>query len=172
MLLLFLLVIAYLLLRYAALLIIVNILLLTQARNFRFPCGLVYVAEPGYVYLHHVSLYWCLYLFKFWPNGGPGHYSYQEHNDHLDISVVISYLKELCSINCRYFLRAKVPRHAIIKKFGGEEISRLEDLISVLSKLARGARVPLEYINYLDRHRRKVLVIIYFPVKIYQRLHW
>ncbi|GFY86732.1 DegP protease 7 [Actinidia rufa] len=89
-----------------------------QARNFRFPCGLVYVAEPG------------------------------------------------------YFLRAKVPRHAIIKKFGGEEISRLEDLISVLSKLARGARVPLEYINYLDRHRRKVLVIIYFPVKIYQRLRW
>ncbi|XP_057491600.1 protease Do-like 7 isoform X1 [Actinidia eriantha] len=92
-----------------------------QARNFLFPCGLVYVAEPG------------------------------------------------------YFLRAKVPRHAIIKKFGGEEISRLEDLISVLSKLARGARVPLEYINYLDRHRRKsVLVTIdrhewYAPPEIYTR---
>ncbi|CAL5369264.1 unnamed protein product [Camellia sinensis] len=51
--------------------------------------------------------------------------------------------------------RAGVPRHAIIKKFGGKEISQLEDLISVLSKLARGARVPLEYISYKDRHRRK-----------------
>lgn len=52
--------------------------------------------------------------------------------------------------------RAGVPRHAIIKKFAGEEISRLEDLISVLSKLSRGARVPIEYISYMDRHRRKV----------------
>lgn len=61
--------------------------------------------------------------------------------------------------------RAGVPRHAIIKKFAGEEISRLEELISVLSKLSRGARVPLEYISYMDRHRRKVyemLPIIYF----------
>ncbi|GFS36901.1 DegP protease 7 [Actinidia rufa] len=69
--------------------------------------------------------------------------------------------------------RAGVPRHAIIKKLGGEEISRLEDLISVLSKLARGARVPLEYISYMDRHRRKsVLVTIdrhewYAPPQIY-----
>ncbi|GMP31074.1 hypothetical protein CsSME_00005446 [Camellia sinensis var. sinensis] len=76
-----------------------------QARNFRFHCGLVYVAEPGYM-----------------------------------------------------LFRAGVPRHAIIKKFGREEISRLADLISVLSKLARGARVPLEYISYMDRHRRKVHV--------------
>lgn len=53
--------------------------------------------------------------------------------------------------------RAGVPRHAIIKKFAGEEISQLEDLITVLSKLSRGARVPLEYISYTDRHRSKVL---------------
>ncbi|EXC20661.1 Protease Do-like 7 [Morus notabilis] len=52
--------------------------------------------------------------------------------------------------------RAGVPRHAIIKKFAGEEISRLEELISVLSKLSRGARVPLEYVSYTDRHRRKI----------------
>ncbi|KAJ7964515.1 protease Do-like 7 [Quillaja saponaria] len=93
-----------------------------QARNFRFHCGLVYVAEPGYM------------LFK-----------------------------------------ARVPRHAIIKKFSGEEISRLEDLISVISKLSRGARVPLEYISYTDRHRRKsVLVTVdrhewYAPPQIYTR---
>ncbi|KAA8530643.1 hypothetical protein F0562_005423 [Nyssa sinensis] len=55
--------------------------------------------------------------------------------------------------------RAGVPRHAIIKKFAGEEISRLEDLISVLSKLSRGARVPLEYISYMDRHRRKSVLV-------------
>ncbi|XP_016570153.1 protease Do-like 7 isoform X5 [Capsicum annuum] len=76
-----------------------------QARNFRFNCGLVYIAEPGYM----------LY-------------------------------------------RAGVPRHSIIKKFAGEGISRLEDLISVLSKLSRGARVPLEYINYKERHQKKVHV--------------
>ncbi|CAL8137411.1 unnamed protein product [Prunus armeniaca] len=71
--------------------------------------------------------------------------------------------------------RAGVPRHAIIKKFAGEEISRLEDLISVLCKLSRGARVPLEYISYMDRHRRKsVLVTVdrhewYAPPQIYTR---
>lgn len=52
--------------------------------------------------------------------------------------------------------RAGVPRHAIIKKFAGEEILQLENLITVLSKLSRGARVPLEYISYTDRHRSKV----------------
>lgn len=55
--------------------------------------------------------------------------------------------------------RAGVPRHAIIKKFAGEDITKLDDFISVLSKLSRGARVPLEYISYTDRHRRKVLLV-------------
>ncbi|KAE8660747.1 Protease Do-like 7 [Hibiscus syriacus] len=55
--------------------------------------------------------------------------------------------------------RAAVPRHAIIKKFAGEEISKLEDLISVLSKHSRGARVPLEYISYQDRHRKKSVLV-------------
>ncbi|KAK4426563.1 Protease Do-like 7 [Sesamum alatum] len=93
-----------------------------QARNFRFQCGIVYVAEPGYM-----------------------------------------------------LFRAGVPRHAIIKKFAGEDISRLDDFISVLSKLSRGARVPLEYISYTDRHRRKsVLVTVdrhewYAPPQIYTR---
>ncbi|XP_052729611.1 protease Do-like 7 isoform X1 [Vigna angularis] len=93
-----------------------------QARNFRFHCGLVYVAEPGYM-----------------------------------------------------LFRAGVPRHAIIKKFAGEEISYLEELITVISKLSRGARVPLEYISYMDRHRRKsVLVTVdrhewYAPPQIYTR---
>lgn len=61
------------------------------------------------------------------------------------------------------FSRAGVPRHAIIKKFAGEEISRLEDFVSVLSKLSRGTRVPLEYISYVDRHRRKVFEML--PLK-------
>lgn len=56
------------------------------------------------------------------------------------------------------FFRAGVPRHAIIKKFSGEDISKLEDFVAILSKLSRGARVPLEYISYSDRHRRKVLL--------------
>ncbi|KAL2499493.1 Protease Do-like 7 [Abeliophyllum distichum] len=93
-----------------------------QARNFRFHCGLVYVAEQGYM-----------------------------------------------------LFRAGVPRHAIIKKFAGEDISSVDDLISVLSKLSRGARVPLEYISHTDRHRRKsVLVTVdrhewYAPPQIYTR---
>nr|XP_043614725.1 protease Do-like 7 isoform X2 [Erigeron canadensis] len=71
--------------------------------------------------------------------------------------------------------KAGVPRHAIIKKFAGEDISHLEDFINVLSKLSRGARVPLEYITYTDRHRRKsVLVTVdrhewYAPPQIYTR---
>ncbi|XP_010062238.1 protease Do-like 7 isoform X3 [Eucalyptus grandis] len=93
-----------------------------QARNCRFRCGRVYVAEPGYM-----------------------------------------------------LFRAGVPRHAIITKFAGKEISVLDDLITVLSKLSRGARVPLEYISYLDRHRTKsVLVTVdrhewYAPPQIYNR---
>ncbi|KAF8378635.1 hypothetical protein HHK36_029984 [Tetracentron sinense] len=71
--------------------------------------------------------------------------------------------------------RAGVPRHAIMKKFAGKEISQLEELILVLSKLSRGARVPLEYISYTDRHRSKsVLVTVdrhewYAPPQIYTR---
>ncbi|KAL0378006.1 UNVERIFIED_CONTAM: Protease Do-like 7 [Sesamum radiatum] len=93
-----------------------------QARNFHFQCGLVYVADQGYM-----------------------------------------------------LLRAGVPRHAIIKKFAGVEITRLEDFISVLSKLSRGVRVPLEYISYKNRHLRKsVLVTVdlhewYAPPQIYTR---
>ncbi|KAD5960906.1 hypothetical protein E3N88_12378 [Mikania micrantha] len=55
--------------------------------------------------------------------------------------------------------RAGVPRHAILKKFAGEEIPHLEDFIRVLSTLSRGARVPLEYITYTDRHRRKSVLV-------------
>ncbi|XP_073000222.1 protease Do-like 7 isoform X2 [Typha latifolia] len=93
-----------------------------QARNFRFKCGLVYVAETGYM-----------------------------------------------------LSRACVPRHAIIKKFAGEEIVQLDDFISVLAKLSKGARVPLEYISHIDRHRNKsVLVTIdrhewYAPPQLYTR---
>ncbi|KAK4767445.1 hypothetical protein SAY86_015195 [Trapa natans] len=92
------------------------------ARNFRFHCGLVYVAESGYL----------LY-------------------------------------------RAGVPRHAIIKKFAGEEIATLDNLISAPSKLHRGARVPLEYVSYMDRHRRKSVLVTmdhhewYAPPQVYTR---
>jgi pro-apoptotic serine protease NMA111 len=52
--------------------------------------------------------------------------------------------------------RSSVPRHSIIKKLAGEDIADLDDLIAVLAKLSRGARVPLEYVKYTDRHRNKV----------------
>lgn len=71
--------------------------------------------------------------------------------------------------------RAGVPRHAIIKKFAGQEIAKVDDFVSVLGKLSRGARVPLEYVSYMDRHRNKsVLVTVdrhewYAPPQIYTR---
>lgn len=77
-----------------------------QARNFRFHCGLVYVAEPGYM-----------------------------------------------------LSRAGVARHSIIKKLNGKEIEQVEDFIFILSKLSRGARVPLEFISHVDRHRRKSVLV-------------
>ncbi|KAK1433205.1 hypothetical protein QVD17_10113 [Tagetes erecta] len=57
------------------------------------------------------------------------------------------------------FYRAGVPRHAIIKRLADEDISNLEDFVNVLSKLSRGARVPLVYINYKDRHRKKSVLV-------------
>jgi pro-apoptotic serine protease NMA111 len=64
-------------------------------------------------------------------------------------------------MQCRYTLsRASVPRHSIIKKLAGEDIAHLDDLIAVLAKLSRGARVPLEYVKYTDRHRNKVWDLI------------
>ncbi|KAM0032402.1 putative PDZ domain, peptidase S1C, peptidase S1, PA clan, PDZ superfamily [Helianthus debilis subsp. tardiflorus] len=55
--------------------------------------------------------------------------------------------------------KAGVPRHAIIKRLADEDVSNLEDFISALSKLSRGARVPMEYIYYKDRHRRKSVIV-------------
>lgn len=60
--------------------------------------------------------------------------------------------------------RAGVPRHSIIKKFAGEAISKVEDLIRVLAKLSRGARLPLEYVSYIDRHRNKVNTLYHSSV--------
>jgi hypothetical protein len=58
----------------------------------------------------------------------------------------------------RYMLsRASVPQHSIIRKFAGKDIAHLGDLISAISKLSRGAKVPLEYVIYKDRHRNKVV---------------
>ncbi|KAL9290160.1 putative phospholipase A(1) [Arabidopsis thaliana] len=46
-----------------------------------------------------------------------------------------------------------------------EDISGLGDLVSVLSKLSRGARVPLEYMSHTDRHRKKHLNNLPFRFK-------
>ncbi|GJW40927.1 protease Do-like protein 7 [Tanacetum coccineum] len=61
-------------------------------------------------------------------------------------------------------LLAEVPRHAIIKKLAGEDISNLEDFINALSMLSRGARVPLEYITYEDRQAEGPLLLEYHLV--------
>ncbi|KAL4369135.1 hypothetical protein GQ457_05G005800 [Hibiscus cannabinus] len=71
--------------------------------------------------------------------------------------------------------RAGVPRHAIVKKFAGEVVSKLDDLISILYKLPRVAQVPLVYTIYKGRHiSQSVLVTVdrhewYAPAQIYTR---
>ncbi|KAI3863697.1 hypothetical protein MKW98_031289 [Papaver atlanticum] len=101
---------------------VIHALSYQQARNFRFKCGVVYVAKPGYM-----------------------------------------------------LSRAAVPRHAIIKKFAEKEILQLDDLITVLSELSRGAQVALEYVSHSDRyHSKSVLVTVdrhewYGPPQIYTR---
>ncbi|KAG0612336.1 hypothetical protein M758_6G019400 [Ceratodon purpureus] len=101
---------------------VIHALSYQQARNLHFVCGIVYVAEPGYM-----------------------------------------------------LSRAGVPKHAIIKKMAGEDIVNLDKFISVFFKLSRGARVPLEFVSHIDRHRSKsVLVTIdrhewYAPPRIYTR---
>lgn len=101
---------------------VIHALSYQQARNLHFVCGIVYVAEPGYM-----------------------------------------------------LSRAGVPKHAIIKKMAGEEIVDLDKFIAVFFKLAKGARVPLEFVSHIDRHRSKsVLVTIdrhewYAPPRIYTR---
>jgi hypothetical protein len=41
----------------------------------------------------------------------------------------------------------------------GKEIEQVEDFISILSKLSRGARVPLEFVSHVDRRRRKSVLV-------------
>ncbi|GMJ07841.1 DegP protease 7, degradation of periplasmic proteins 7 [Hibiscus trionum] len=71
--------------------------------------------------------------------------------------------------------RAGVPRHAIIDMFDGKVVSKLEDLISILSKLPRGAQVPLVYTIYTARHLQQLVLVTvdrhewYAPAQIYTR---
>ncbi|MCO5609330.1 hypothetical protein L7F22_063556 [Adiantum nelumboides] len=55
--------------------------------------------------------------------------------------------------------RAGVPRHAIIKKLAGEDIYDVEGFLSILLKLSKGVRVPLEFYTYTDRHRSKSVLV-------------
>ena len=48
-----------------------------------------------------------------------------------------------------------MPKHAIITSLGGKPTPDLETFASVLRSLPHGARAPLEYFAFSDRHRRK-----------------
>jgi hypothetical protein len=41
----------------------------------------------------------------------------------------------------------------------GKEIEQVEDFISIFSKLSQGARLPLEFVSHVDRHRRKSVMV-------------
>eukprot|EP00271_Cylindrocystis_brebissonii_P014135 TRINITY_DN35385_c0_g1_i1.p1 TRINITY_DN35385_c0_g1~~TRINITY_DN35385_c0_g1_i1.p1 ORF type:complete len:1152 (-),score=228.60 TRINITY_DN35385_c0_g1_i1:698-4153(-) len=76
-----------------------------QARNFRLPHGLVYVADAGYM-----------------------------------------------------LSRAGISKHAILKTLAGKPTPSIREFYQVYQQLARGARVPLEYITHEERHRTKTVI--------------
>ena len=51
--------------------------------------------------------------------------------------------------------RAHVPKHAIITALGGKPTPDLPAFAAVLRALPHGARVPVEFFVFSDRHRRK-----------------
>ncbi|KAH7291099.1 hypothetical protein KP509_29G000400 [Ceratopteris richardii] len=55
--------------------------------------------------------------------------------------------------------RAGVPRHAIIRKLAGKDVSDVKEFLLVLLKLSKGVRVPLEFNTYTDRHRSKSVLV-------------
>lgn len=55
--------------------------------------------------------------------------------------------------------RAAVPKFAIITTLAGTATPDLVTFCSVLSSLQHGARVPLEYYTFSERHRRKSSIL-------------
>lgn len=55
--------------------------------------------------------------------------------------------------------RAAVPKFAIITSLAGIATPDLITFASVLCGLAHGARVPLEYYTFSERHRRKSTIL-------------
>lgn len=51
--------------------------------------------------------------------------------------------------------RANVPKHAIITALSGQPTPDLESLARVLGTLPHGARAPVEFFVFTNRHRRK-----------------
>ena len=57
------------------------------------------------------------------------------------------------------FSRAGVPRHAIIQKLAGAETRCLEDFMDAMRKFPPGAKVPVEYVTYNEKHRPKSVLL-------------
>jgi hypothetical protein len=55
--------------------------------------------------------------------------------------------------------RAAVPKFAIITSLAGIATPDLQTFASVLCGLAHGARAPLEYYTFSERHRRKSTIL-------------
>ncbi len=55
--------------------------------------------------------------------------------------------------------RSSVPRYAIITQLAGKPTPDLQAFAAVLRALAHGARAPLEYYTFGERHRRKNAIL-------------
>jgi hypothetical protein len=55
--------------------------------------------------------------------------------------------------------RAAIPKYALITSLDGVPTQDLHSFALVLRSLQHGARVPLEYITFGERHRRKSAIL-------------
>jgi hypothetical protein len=55
--------------------------------------------------------------------------------------------------------RAAIPKYALITSLDGVPTPDLHSFALVLRSLQHGARVPLEYITFGERHRRKSAIL-------------
>ena len=97
------------------------------------------------------------------------HLSYQQaRNNRLNVGLV--YVAE-----AGYLInRAAVPKYAIITKLATKPVENIATFVQVLTRLQHGARVPIEYFTFSERHRRRTSIFYvdwqwYGPPRFWRR---